>query len=213
MRSTSLSFRHLVSLLILTGSVACVATVANAADASVAAPATSVSAGGVNKTGVSASDFETMKKNVASAGITFTQTPGNLDIVLDEATLLASFPALVKAGAVAKVTDADIKSAPLSVSIYAAGVTFSVTILSGVYAKDPALDKLHVNLTVIPSDSKDKQSCFSFDFTRAMYEKLDLNTTTTNDFMTKTPGFTFSEWCKTNLEKEDKALTSAKKPA
>jgi hypothetical protein len=201
---------------VITGIIVCASITAysavNAGTAASAAAPAAVNAS-VNKTGVSAAAFDTMKQNVASAGITFTQSDGNLDIVMDEAKLLAAVPALVKAGAIAKVADSDIKLAPLSIGVYAAGVTFSVTIMSGVYAKDPALDKLHVTFSVMPTDGKEKQLCYSYDYTRSMYDKLDLNTTTTNDFMTKTPGFMFSDWCKSNLDKEDKAISAAQKPA
>ncbi len=210
MRKTPGRTRHLISLLILTGSITCLTVNANAAESAIPVIDTPAAASsGVNKTGVSAANYDLMKKNMETAGFSFTQTGTSLDIVLDEATFLAVVPALVKEKAIIKVDENDLKMAPMTVSVYAAGVPFSVTILSGVYAKFPALDKLHVSLFVVPTGSKDKQLCFSFDYTRSLYNALDMNKTTSNDFMTKTPAFAFTDWCKGLLDGEQKAAAPA----
>lgn len=175
------------------------------------APATTSATPATNKSEITAADFDNMKKNVESAGFTFTQTGDKLAIVIDQAKLFSMIPTLVKADAIANVTDADLKSVPLTVTVYAAGVTFTVTIMTGVYARDPSLDKLHVTTYVIPVGSTDKKECFSYDYTRADYKNLDLDNTTTSDFLNKTPGFTFSDWCKTTLDAEEKASSPATK--
>lgn len=182
-----------ISLLVLIGSMVC---------AAVTYAATSGSA--------TVSDFDTMKNNLATAGFTFTQTDGNLDILMDEAKVLAILPSLSKQGVIVKINDSDIKTAPISMSIYAMGVTSSVTIMTGIYAKDPNVDKLHVAVSVLPVGSTEKQPCYSFDYTRTMFGLLDLDKTSTNDFIAKTPGFTFEPWCKAALEKEAKDNSSSK---
>lgn len=163
-----------------------------------------------NKSGVTAAEFDNMKANVESAGFTFTQAAGKLDIVIDQAKLFNMIPTLVKADAIANVTAADLKAAPMTVTVYAAGVTFTVTIMSGIYARDNNVGNLHVTTYVIPEGSTEKKECFSYDYSRDQYNKLDLENTTTNDFLTKTPGFTFSDWCKTTLDAEEKANAPAK---
>lgn len=170
-------------------------------------------AAAINKTTITQSDFNNMKENVESAGFTFSQSPDKLDISIDQTKLFNMIPTLVKADAIANVTADDIKMAPMTVTVYAAGVTFAVTIMSGIYARDTKVDKLHVTTYVTPAGTTDKKECFSFDYSRAAFDKLDLDSTTTNDFITNTPSFTFSEWCKSTLDSEEKANTPAPEAA
>jgi hypothetical protein len=161
--------------------------------------------------GITAENYANMKQNVESVGFKFTQTENNLDIVIDQTKLFSSIPALVADDVITKVTEKDLKDSPMAVTVYAAGITFSVTILSGVYAMNPKLDKVHVSGYIIPRSGSEKQLCYAFDYTRDMYAKLDMDKTSTNDFINNTPGFTFSAWCTGILEKEDQASSASKK--
>ncbi len=164
-----------------------------------------------SKSGISAENYDNMKKNVESAGFNFTHTDNSLDVVIEQSKLFTAIPILVADDVITKVTEKDIKDSPMAVTVYAAGITFSVTILTGVYAMNPKLDKMHVSGYVIPSSGGEKQLCYSFDYTRDMYEKLDMDKTSTNDFINNTPGFEFSAWCRAILEKEDQASSASKK--
>jgi hypothetical protein len=168
--------------------------------------ATALAADVENKGGILKEQFQTMKENVASIGITFNQAGQNLDIEMDQAKVLASIPMLEQDKAIPEIDEADLKNAPLSVSIYAIGITFSVAILTGTFANDSSLNNLHVTMNVIPSDGTAKQSCFSFDYTRDLYMKLDMGITT-NEFINKAPNFKFSEYCKNMMEKENKLIS------
>ncbi len=155
------------------------------------------------KTAITAENYNNMKTNVESVGFNFTQTGDNLDIVIDQTKLFAGIPTLVANDVITKVNENDLKNSPMAVTVYATAITFSVTILSGVYARNPKLDKLHVTGYIIPVGGGEKKLCYSFDYTRSLYEKLDLDKTSTNDFINQTPGFTFSDWCRGILEKEE----------
>lgn len=158
--------------------------------------------------GITSQNFDIMKKNVANVGITFTQSANNLDVTMDEAKALSSAPELSKENVIAKIDEKDLKNAPLAVTIYAMSVPLTVTILTGVYAKDTSIDKLHITVYVIPKDGGKSQPCYSFDYTRDLYKKLDMNLST-NEFIDKTPSFAFSDYCKPILEKESKMLSAS----
>lgn len=158
-----------------------------------------------NKTGITAESYDNMKANAANAGITFNLTNTNLDIFIDQKQLFPVIPSLVADDVITKIDASDIKNSPMSVTVYAIGITYSVNIMSGVYAKNPQLDNLHVTAYVLPASGGEKGECYRFDYTRDRYNKLNMNTTNSNDFIANTPGFTFTSWCKSTLEYENKA--------
>ncbi len=143
-------------------------------------------------------------QNLAAVGVTYEQKGDKLDIIIDEKKAVNAMPALEKAGVIPKIPVADIKRAPLGMSVAVVGVSFTVVIVDALYGSDPKLDKLHVQAYVEPLDSKDKQACYSFDYNNAMHKKMNLNTVTPKDFMMNTPGFTFSEWCRLHINSETK---------
>jgi hypothetical protein len=135
---------------------------------------------------------------------TFKQTKDQLNITIDEKTAVDALPALEAEGVIPKIAPADIVRAPLGMSVAVVGVSFSVVILDSVYAGNAATDKLIVQAFVLPIGSKQKQLCYTFDYSRDMYKKMDFNKLTPKDFMLNTPGFTFTDWCRTNMQKEGK---------
>jgi hypothetical protein len=150
-------------------------------------------------------------QNVAAAGVTWVKTTGKLDVTIDEKTAVAALPTLEAEGVIPKISAADIQRAPLGMSVAVVGVSFTVVILDSVYAGKNDTDKLQVQVFVLPIGTKQKQLCYTFDYDRAEYTKMDLNTLTPKSFMLTTPGFTFTEWCRSNMENESKK--PAAKPA
>ena len=153
---------------------------------------------------------EKFAANVASAGVTFKQTNDELDITINEKTAVDALPALEAEGVIPKIAPADIERAPLGMSVAVVGVSFSVVILDSFYAGSATADKVHVQAFVLPMDSKQKQLCYTFDYSRDMYKKMDLNKLTPKDFMLNTPGFIFTEWCRDNMQKEGKKSVTHK---
>jgi hypothetical protein len=143
-------------------------------------------------------------QNVAAAGITFNHTADKLDVTIDEKAAVAALPTLEAEGVIPKIAMPDIKRAPLGMSVAVVGVSFTVVILDSIYAGKSDTDKLQVEVFVLPVGSVQKQLCYSFDYDRAEYAKMDLNTLTPKSFMLTTPGFAFTDWCRTNMEKESK---------
>jgi hypothetical protein len=156
----------------------------------------------VSKTTKSAEDK--FIETVAAAGVTYKQLPGELDITIDEKTAVAALPGLQAEGVIPKIAAADIARAPLGMSVAVVGVSFTVVILDAAYAGNTTTDALHVQAFVVPTGSKQKQLCYTFNFDRSTYQKMDLNTLTPKSFMLTTPEFTFTDWCRTNMEKEAK---------
>ena len=181
-------------------------------------------------TAKSAKDIFT--ENLAAAGVTFTQSkpstkpqaktkpaePANpqeqtqateqaqdaLDITIDENTAVNALPGLEAQGVIPKIVPADLARAPLGMSVAVLGVSFTVVIIDSIYTAQADTNKLHVQAFVLPIGSKQKQLCYSFDYDRDQYKKLDLNKLTPKSFMMGTAGFTFTDWCRANMEKEGK---------
>jgi hypothetical protein len=143
-------------------------------------------------------------QNVAAAGITFKHVADKLDVTIDEKAAVTALPSLEAEGVIPKIAPLDIKRAPLGMSVAVVGVSFTVVILDSIYAGKIDTDKLQVQVFVLPRGSAQKQLCYSFDYDRAEYAKMDLNTLTPKSFMLTTPGFTFTDWCRSNMEKESK---------
>jgi hypothetical protein len=190
-----IGFLFLVSSFIMTTTVSA-STTASASNKSAA-----VSTASTQKTTVKDKLFV---ENVAAAGITFNHVAGKLDVTIDEKVAVAALPSLEAEGVIPKIAPLDIKRAPLGMSVAVVGVSFTVVILDSIYAGKIDTDKLQVQVFVLPTGSVQKQLCYSFDYDRAEYSKMDLNTLTPKSFMLTTPGFTFTDWCRSNMEKESK---------
>lgn len=147
-------------------------------------------------------------KLIASAGVTYVLTKPNLDITVDESKALAALPDLEKQGMInGTIPPADVAAMPISISGALIGVSFSAVIIHTEFQNDPSLDKLHVQVYLLPTDSKsdaDKQLCYSFDFTRELFNKTNWDTVTPKDIMVNSPNFKFSDWCQSAIDKESK---------
>lgn len=143
-------------------------------------------------------------ENLAAIGVTFTQNGQNIDVLIDQKKAIAAIPVLESQGVIPKIATEDVKKSPLALSVGVIGISFTIVIMNMVFTENPDLKNVKVQTYVLPQEGKDKELCFSFNYTRQMFDKMNLDTLTPKDFVVGTPGFTFSEWCKTNMEKETK---------
>lgn len=144
-----------------------------------------------------------LKQNIASIGITYDQMKQNVDIVIDQRKTIAALPTLTSHGLISNIAPNDIATAPLSLSVALIGISFTVVIIDSIFSHNNDLDSIHVQTYVLPAGSQEKKLCYSFDYSRAMYEKMDMDNLTPKAFMLNTPSFTFSPWCKENMDKEN----------
>jgi hypothetical protein len=144
---------------------------------------------------------DSFMKNLAAVGIGYTQTIDKIDITIDENKTVNAIPSLEHAGVIPTIADVDLKRSPFGMAITVVGVSFTAIILDSLYLKDPKLDKIHVQAYVIPHASHEKQLCYSFEYDRGLYKKIDLNTLTPKNFMMNTPYFAFSDWCRAHMKK------------
>ena len=147
-------------------------------------------------------------KNLMAVGITFKQSGNNIDITIDEQKTLNAFPILESQGIVSKQdVEASIK-APLSVSVVLVGVSSSIRILNNFFKNNNSLEKIHINGYVIPLNRKSKKSCYSFEYDRNAFNKLNLNILTPRHFVNSTIGFVFSDWCTGKFNDEASKLNN-----
>lgn len=151
------------------------------------------------------SNADKVKENIAKLGVVYTYSDGNLAITIDQKTVIDSVPSLMASGVLPKIEQRDLNKMPLAVAVDVVGVTFSIIILKSVFDENKTLDKLHVTAFLTPNSNDEKQLCYSFDYSRDMYQKLDFDKLTPKDFILQTPGFTFSTWCSNALNKESEA--------
>lgn len=143
-------------------------------------------------------------QNLQSAGITFQRTASGVDVMITEQKVISALPMLTSHKVIPKLADKDVHAQPVTITTII-GITFTVAILEDVYTKDKSVDKIHVQAYSLPGTDGDKQPCYSFDYTRADFEKLDLNKTTPKNFAATAPGFNFNPWCKNMMDLEAKA--------
>jgi hypothetical protein len=169
------------------------------------APTSVVPAPNLTTPDTSDSSNASFVSTLGMAGVTYNQSGQDLDITIDEQKTLDIMPQLEKQAIIEKVDPAVLANAPLSVSVNMIGISFTVVILNQLYGRSDALDKLHVQGFVVPKDGSPKQLCYYFDYDREMFKSLDMSSLTPQDFISKTPTFAVTNWCKTNLLKEQKA--------
>lgn len=144
-------------------------------------------------------------ENLAAIGVTFTQDGENIDVIVDQKKAVAAIPVLESQGVIPKIATEDVKKSPLALSVGVIGISFTIVIMNMVFTENPSMKEVKVQTYVLPSENKEKQLCFSFNYTRDMFNKMNLDTLTPKDFVVNTSGFTFSQWCRTNMEKESKS--------
>lgn len=153
-------------------------------------------------------DQEQQIMSMEKIGITFTQTGSNIDIIIDEQKTLNALPKLISKGILSMLDAKVVNTAPLSISIIIVGISSTLNILNSAFQNNNNLNTVHVNGYVIPLGATNKQPCYSFDYDRNKFMMLNLEILKTRDFVANTPGFTFSNWCSTNLTNEADQLKS-----
>lgn len=142
------------------------------------------------------------KHKFEKIGITYTRMGESIAIIIDEKKTLGALPILTSEGIVSKLDVEAVNISPLSISVVIAGISSTITILNSVFERNEHLDKVHVIGYVIPIGQTTKNPCYSFDYDRNKFRMLDLAILTPRIFISTTPNFTFSDWCKQNLDKE-----------
>lgn len=151
-----------------------------------------------------AGDENTFRQNLNAAGLTYELTGSNLSINVDQGKMVDALPRLQSLGYLSsKIPDSAIKQKPTLIT-FTIGIIFTTAILHYNYEVNKSLDKIHVTSYIIPKDASagSKQECYSFDFTRALFDKTDWNKLSYNDFIKMIPNFNFTTWCRNQMTKE-----------
>lgn len=146
--------------------------------------------------------------NLSTIGVTYKRESNNIDILIDQEKSLNSLPILEEQGIISKMDTQVVNKAPLSISAVIIGVSSTLRILNDVFMNTPSLTKIHVNAYVIPIGSASNQLCYSFDYDREAFNKLNLNIVTPRQFVRDTLGFVFSKWCQVKIYAEGKKFSN-----
>jgi hypothetical protein len=92
----------------------------------------------------------------------------------------------------------DLQQSSAKITIATVGVIFAAAIMDDAYTRSKTLNQLHVQAYYLPPGSRTaaaKQPCFTFDFSRVLFQKAAWDTLSAKDFMANVPGFTFGAAC------------------
>lgn len=142
------------------------------------------------------------KKNMASLGITYELSSEHIEITINQLKTLNALPDWICKGIISRPDSQAINTFPLSIIITLAGISSSINIVNSTFQRDHSLNTLYVQGYVIPTGTSKKIPCYSFHYTRNDFNKLDLSIITPQQFVKITPNFTWSKWCKNNMEIE-----------
>jgi len=145
---------------------------------------------------------------LTSRGIVYELNDQKLIITIDETKAIETIPELQKKGVLPKdVTQKDIAAKPVTAAVEAVGMNFTFVLVRAAFQNDPSLNQLHVEAFFVPANagifSRDKP-CFSFDFDRATYDKINWTKINSKDFIDLTTNFAYQQWCTDQLVQEAK---------
>ncbi|MHB1949314.1 MAG: hypothetical protein ACYCQI_14500 [Gammaproteobacteria bacterium] len=149
--------------------------------------------------------LDKFNNNLAQIGITYKLTKNTVEITVDQTKALNSLPLLVSKGMVSGIDSKYVNIAPVSVSVILVGVASTINILNSIFERNNP-DKLYVAGYLIPIGTKIKIPCYNFEYDREKFKMLDLGITNPRAFVKNTPQFTFSDWCKKNIDDEAVSL-------
>lgn len=152
-----------------------------------------------------AQDQKSFVKNLGDLGVTFNRSGANLDVVVDQAKVIATIPKFQQLGFLnPKITQTTIDTKPTEIAFFISTL-FTSMLIHDYYTNDKTLDKLHIKGYIIPTKGKtNKQMCYSLDFNRSIFNKINWDVFKESDLIKMAPNFSFTKWCHDLLSKEMK---------
>lgn len=150
---------------------------------------------------------------LALTGIAYKQAGQNLEVTIEKNRALNAIPAMQQAGTVnPALTLTDINLLPVSLAASVVGMQFTTWIINYIYKTNTSIDNLHVQVYLSSADENNtKQLCYSFDFNRSMYDKINWRNFTSVNLANDSSNFTISDWCM-NKETAELRFTGMDKP-
>lgn len=155
-------------------------------------------------------DEKTFAENLAQSGITFDVVGNKMTIVIDELKALNTIPKLQQLGYLNKnIKLDDVKKNP-TILAFMIGMLFTAVIVHHEYAVNSGMDKLQVQsfmLTPVAKAKFVKQPCYSFEFDRRIYNKVNWEKISEGGFAKSSRNYKMSPWCYQHLlyEKQNAA--------
>lgn len=148
---------------------------------------------------------ENLVNTLTDVGISFEHNNSNLNILMDEDKIFLMIPRFQQLNYISKkVTESQVKTQSTTLSFQISAM-LTIIAIHDTYANDPNVDKLHINVYFFSSNSNSsKELCYSFDFNRDLFNKINWSTYSSEEMMKTSPNFTISDWCKSRLSSESK---------
>ena len=157
---------------------------------------------------------ESLYKNAATVGITHELSGQNLSIFINQNKLLTMISKLQRAGYV----DQNLSKTEIGFyqTLLAANVSIRYTtdIVKNIYLTYPNVDQIHVNAYLSAQDlygNNGKSICYSFDFDRKLYQKINWHTFQSDNIKQIAPNFKTSDLCYDLTEKLCKYIAYSSK--
>jgi len=151
-------------------------------------------------------NMQRYKENLAGAGITFKLNDDDetLDINIIKNEVMTAVPGMIKNRMMPELKADATSTMGTWISVVVVGLPLTINILKTVYHHDVSLDKLKVHVYIFPGDGSAKQSCYYFDCSRELIDKLaGAGVRSTPQYLLdNTPGFIMDAYCNETIKNE-----------
>jgi hypothetical protein len=145
----------------------------------------------------------TVYTNAATIGITHKLSGQDLSFIIDQKKLLKFVPKLQKAGFIDPVlttTEVSFYQPLLAASV---SIPYITQIIKNIYSTNPNIDQIHVYAYLFARDlygNNEKSYCYSFDFDRTLYQKINWKAFRPVNIKQIAPNFKTSDICRNLVE-------------
>lgn len=150
-------------------------------------------------------DQDNFVQAIAALGVTYSLSGDELDIVVDQQQAIDAIPSMQKIGVInPDITQTEIDLMPVTHSLADIGLAATTNILSYIF-QNSYIYQLHVDTFLSYTDDYGhyvKVPCYSFDFDRDLYNRIDWNNFSGDNLIRIAPNIDFSSWCVDKLNEE-----------
>lgn len=158
-----------------------------------------------------AADDGTYQALLNKFGITYILGNNSLEIDASEEKMTQKVPELQAINAInPDLSQAVIRMMPYTM-MSTAVLGFSEEIFSDIYDIKSKTDKIHVKIYINTTDdygNDSKKLCLSFNFSRALYKKINWDHMDFEKITRAYPNFQFSPWCTDKMESESAVMSN-----
>lgn len=141
----------------------------------------------------------TYAQNRLPAGVTYELNGQNLSIVMDQKKLLQLVPKLQKAGSIDRMLTRTEMSFYQPLLAATVSLSYVTSIVKNIYLTQSNIDQLHVSTFLLATDlygNFNKNPCYSFDFNRKLYQRINWSKFQSENMKAIAPNFKTAGLCR-----------------